>query len=89
MENKVLTETEVANVKELRSQFFNLSNVAGSIEVQMMNLELEKENIKAELKNLNNKEQVLAKELEEKYGKGTISLESSEFIPAPQTLEKV
>lgn len=83
MEKKVLTEEEFAKVQELRNQFLNLTNVVGGVEVQIMNLELEKENIKNNLKQLQLQEQVLAKELEEKYGKGTISLETKEFLPTP------
>ena len=65
MEKKVLTEEEVAKIQELRNQFLNLTNVVGGVEVQIMNLELEKENIKNNLKQLQLQEQVLAKELEE------------------------
>ena len=83
MEKKVLTEEEFAKVEELRNQFSNLTNVAGSIEIQIMNLDLEKENVKNSLKQLQQQEQVIAKELEEKYGKGTISLETKEFLPTP------
>lgn len=83
MEKKVLTEEEFAKVEELRNQFSNLTSVVGSIEIQMMNLELEKESVKSSLKQLHQHEQELAKELEEKYGKGTISLETKEFIPTP------
>lgn len=82
MEKKVLTEEEFSKVQELRNQFSNLTNVAGSIEIQIMNLDLEKENVKNSLKQLQQQEQVIAKELEEKYGKGTISLETKEFLPS-------
>ena len=80
-EKKVLTEEEVNKLKELRERFINLTNVVGNTEVQIMNLELEKEQLKLALQQLQQQEQVLAKELEEKYGKGSISLESGEFLP--------
>ena len=79
-EKKVLTEEEVNKLKELREKFFNLTNVVGNTEVQIMNLELEKEKLKLALQQLQQQEQVLAKELEEKYGKGSIALESGEFL---------
>ena len=81
MEKKVLTEEEINKLKELRKQFEELTNVAGSTEVQIMNLEIRKEQLKINLQNLQQQELVLAKELEEKYGDGTISLESGEFLP--------
>lgn len=81
MEKKVLTEEEINKLKELRKQFEELTNVAGSTEVQIMNLQIRKEQLKINLQNLQQQELVLAKELEEKYGDGTISLESGEFLP--------
>ena len=83
MENKVLKEEEINKIQELRTQFSNLANVVGSIEIQIIGLEIEKENIKNNLKQLQSQAQVLAKELEEKYGKGSVSLETKEFIPTP------
>ena len=81
MEKKVLTEEEFGKISELRENFSKLNIVAGNVEVQIMSLELEKENIKSTLKSLQQQEQVIVKELEEKYGKGTISLETKEFLP--------
>mgnify|MGYP003110924248 FL=1 len=49
--------------------------------MQIINLEIKKEQIKEKLKSLQQKEIKLAKELEEKYGNGEISLESGEFLP--------
>lgn len=81
MENKVLTQEEINKVKELREQFFNLTNTVGNIEIQIMNLGLQKEQLKQTLLQLQQQEEVFVQELEGKYGKGTISLESGEFIP--------
>ena len=46
-----------------------------------MNLNLKKEQLKSNLIQLQEQEQVLANQLEEKYGKGSISLETGEFLP--------
>lgn len=80
MEKKVLTQDEITKLKELKSQFSQLTKMVGETEVQLMNLEFQKSNIKMSLQNLLQQETVLAKELEEKYGEGTISLESGEFL---------
>jgi uncharacterized protein YdcH (DUF465 family) len=81
MEKKVLTEEEINKLKELKAQFERLVDIIGDNEVQIMNLEIKKENLKFNLQQLQQQELVLAKELEEKYGEGTISLESGEFLP--------
>lgn len=80
MEKKVLTQEEIDKIKKLKQQFEDLTGVAGNVEIQIMNLKLQKDQIKFNLQQLQQQESVLAKELEEKYGNGTISLESGEFI---------
>lgn len=81
MEKKVLTEDEVSSLKDLKKQYRDLTEATGVIEMQIINLEIKKEQIKEQLKSLQQKEIKLAKELEEKYGNGEISLESGEFLP--------
>ena len=81
MEKKVLTQEEIDKIKKLKQQFEDLTGVAGNVEMQIMNLQLQKDQIKFNLQQLQQQESVLAKELEEKYGDGTISLESGEFLP--------
>ena len=81
MEKQVLTEEEINNIKELKQQFKDLTDVIGNTEVQIMNLQIRKEQLKFNLQQIQQQELVLAKELEEKYGEGTISLESFEFLP--------
>ena len=81
MEKKVLTEAEVSSLKDLKQQYRDLTEATGVVEMQKLNLEIKKEQIKEKLKSLQQKEIKLAKELEEKYGNGEISLESGEFLP--------
>ena len=81
MEKKVLTQEEIDKITKLKQQFEDLTGVAGNVEIQIMNLKLQKDQIKFNLQQLQQQEAVLAKELEEKYGNGTISLESGEFLP--------
>ena len=80
-EKKVLLEEEINEITGLRKQYNDLIEIVGNVEMQIMNLKIQKDKIKEDLKNLQNQEAVLAKELEEKYGKGSISLESREFLP--------
>ena len=81
MEKKVLTKDEVSSLKDLKQQYRDLTEATGVIEMQIISLEIKKEQIKEKLKSLQQKEIKLAKELEEKYGNGEISLESGEFLP--------
>lgn len=81
MEKKVLTEEEISKIRQLKQKFEDLTNNTGKIEVQIMNLQIGKEQLVEQLKQIQQSEIVLAKELEDKYGKGTISLESGEFLP--------
>tara|TARA_Y100000389_G_C17444352_1_gene510628 strand:+ start:369 stop:620 length:252 start_codon:yes stop_codon:yes gene_type:complete len=81
MEKKVLTEEEIKNLKNLKSRFQQLTLVLGETEIQIMNLEFSKNNLKQQFIDIQQQEMSLAKELEEKYGKGSISLESGEFLP--------
>ncbi len=81
MEKKVLTQEEIDKITKLKQQFEDLTGVAGNVEIQIMNLQLQKDQIKSNLQQLQQQEAVLAKELEEKYGQGQISLETGEFLP--------
>jgi hypothetical protein len=81
MEKKVLTEEEITSLKALKEQFKKLTEIIGETEVQVMNLNLRKEQLLINFKQIQQQELVLAKELEDKYGEGTISLESGEFLP--------
>jgi competence protein ComGC len=82
MEKQVLTQEEIQKVTNLRQQFNELVNVIGNIEVQIMDFQLKKENLKSSLQQLQEQELIVAKELEEKYGQGTISIETGEFLPS-------
>ena len=81
MEKKVLTKEEIKTLTNIQERYKKLVEVLGENEIQIMNLELRKEQIKSNLIAIKADEVKLGKELEEKYGNGTISLESGEFSP--------
>lgn len=81
MEPKKLTEEEVLKLKNFQTQFQNLVNFIGSVEVQIMDLELKKEELKLNFNQLKQQELELIDELRGKYGEGNISLETNEFFP--------
>lgn len=80
-EKKVLTQEEITELKELQATFKNLTEVSGVLEMQYLNIQLKKEQVKSELGKLQQEELNLASKLEKKYGQGSISLETGEFLP--------
>ena len=79
---KVLEKEEISKIQELKDRLKRITEVSGVIEVQNYNIQIKKEQLKLSLQGLQQEEANLAKELEEKYGPGTISLETGEFLPS-------
>jgi hypothetical protein len=68
---KKLTSEELQIVKDLKQEYTNLAFTLGELEIQkVMLLDTQKE--------LAAKEKQIAKQLQEKYGEGTIDLETGE-----------
>ena len=80
-EEKVLTEMEIKNINNVRDDFQILIGQIGEIEVGIIDLNKRKEKLIESLDKIQEKEKQIAKELETKYGKGNISLETGEFTP--------
>ena len=81
METKVLTQEEVQNLKNVKEQRIQVVEGFGIIESRIQELQLQKETLKQELKNLIEKEIQLGEALQQKYGNGSINLDKGEFIP--------
>lgn len=83
MEQKQLTQEELANVTNLANSLTEIASKFGQIKIEKLNLitqltaidELEKDFEKQYLE-LKDKEYILSKELSEKYGEGTLNLET-------------
>ena len=69
--SKKLTAEELQAVKNIRQEYSNLAYALGDLELQKATL-LENQ------KELVSKEKQIAKQLQEKYGQGTIDLETGE-----------
>tara|TARA_R100001440_G_C2463345_1_gene110350 strand:+ start:205 stop:462 length:258 start_codon:yes stop_codon:yes gene_type:complete len=80
-EKKVLTEEEIKELKELKTDFDSLIYSLGTVEAEINVLENTKIDIKKRLVDLTNKEKSVAKKLEEKYGAGKLSLDTGEIQP--------
>tara|TARA_R110002167_G_scaffold322530_1_gene528414 strand:- start:61 stop:318 length:258 start_codon:yes stop_codon:yes gene_type:complete len=79
---KVLEKEEISKIQELKDRLKKITEVSGVVEVQHYNIQIKKEQLKLSLQGLQQDEAALAKELEGKYGIGTISLETGEFLPS-------
>jgi hypothetical protein len=80
METKVLTQEEITQLKAVQQERFVLIDRFGTIEIQFQELESVKQKLKLEYEKLKQKEEVLGKQLQDKYGDGTINLEKGEFV---------
>ena len=80
--NKKFTEEELLNLKNIRKDFSDISYKLGQIKMQRIQLDQDESLIVDELNKTLEKEKQTAKSLLDKYGKGTIDIDSGEFIPA-------
>ena len=78
-EIKKLTEEELQSVKSIKQEYTNLAFALGELELQKVNLEKEKQNLLNVQSQLIEKETALGKILTEKYGSGTINIETGEI----------
>ena len=81
MDKIKLTEDEIKDLTEVRTNFQKTTLIIGETEIGIINLKGRKEDLIASLRKLDEKQSELAKKLEDKYGKGSISLDTNEFTP--------
>lgn len=84
MENQKLTQEELDTIKSLQERSQVVVSEFGNIEVATINLASRKKEVVTYFEQLQEDEQKFGKELNEKYGNGTIDLEKGEFVPAPE-----
>ena len=76
-----LSEDEIKLLNGIKNTREMLLKEFGKISILEIQTENRKEAAKLEFENLDNTQTNFAKQLEEKYGKGTIDIESGIFIP--------
>jgi hypothetical protein len=87
METTKLTIEEVEQLQAVQQKYNAVINELGNIELTKINLESRKEEVLTFLSELKTEEQTIGKELNEKYGVGTINLEKGEFTASPNVAE--
>jgi predicted phage-related endonuclease len=80
MKTEKLTEQEIQSIKDIQKLRGELIEKYGLIEISIQDLEIQKQEVNEELKDLKANELTLSKELQVKYGIGTINIDSGEFI---------
>lgn len=83
MENKVLTQEEIQQLKNLQFKQNSLVTNLGNLEYNLEVLNTQRLLLKQEIQNQISEELKLGEELQKKYGDGNIDLEKGEFIPTP------
>ena len=72
---------ELNELKQLRSELSNMTAQFGQLTINKIKLEEQETILKKQLAELEQKENTLAKNLTNKYGKGSIDLETGTFTP--------
>ena len=75
------TEDELKSLKSLQNQSQVATLQFGQLYLSKLRLEEQETTLKNQLKQLEQEEAKAAQTLTEKYGKGTIDIESGEFTP--------
>tara|TARA_R110002033_G_scaffold157038_1_gene193186 strand:+ start:239 stop:487 length:249 start_codon:yes stop_codon:yes gene_type:complete len=82
MEKTVLTKEEITQLSSLQEQQNDFVIQLGQTEYQINILERQKKTIKQQIETFEESQVQLAKQLEDKYGQGSVNLESGEFLKA-------
>ena len=84
-----LEEKELKDLQENQGKINQVVSNIGAISIQKINLEKSKENLLEELKKIEGEQIEMKKELEDKYGKISVNLQSGEFEIIPEEAEIV
>jgi chaperonin cofactor prefoldin len=80
MEQVFLTDEEYQKISNLQTNQSNLFATLGQVEYQLQFLNTQKTELLSQLKELDGKNEEIGKELQDKYGNGTINMETKEFV---------
>ena len=81
MENKVLSPEELSKLQELNNKRGELVERFGVVEINIQDLELQKEQLIEELSQIKKAELEIGALLQQKYGDVNINLSTGEVIP--------
>jgi len=78
------TKEELDKLTNLQQESQNVTFRLGQLYLNKIRLEEQENSLKTYTKNLEEEEAKLARELSDKYGKGSINIETGEFTPIKQ-----
>ena len=76
--SKQLTAEELQQIRDLKQEYNNLVFTLGELQIKKTDIEEDIKTLSESRKTLYDKEKVLAKQLQDKYGEGSINLETGE-----------
>ena len=79
---KKFTKEELQKLQDLQNKINQNQLQFGQLQIAKIRLQDQEEILKLNLKKLNEEEISIAKTLTDKYGKGSLDIETGEFIPA-------
>ena len=79
MEKVSLSKEEIQIIKNIQQTEQEIVSQLGQIEYQILSLNSQKEDLKNAIKDINNKGNKLGEDLQQKYGDGSINIETGEF----------
>ena len=79
MEKVSLSKEEIQIIKDIQQTEQGIVSQLGQIEYQILSLNSQKEDLKNAIKDINNKGNKLGEDLQQKYGDGSINIETGEF----------
>ena len=82
------SEEELKSLQELQVTYNKITMSMGQLALSRLGLDSQEEQIKTALTDTRTKENELAKELTDKYGKGSLNIETGEFTPTPEETEE-
>ena len=81
-ESQKFTQEELNNLRSFQTRLDQILSQLGRVHLSKIKLNEQEDLIKAEIKKIENEEQELAKSLSDKYGRGSLDIETGTFTPA-------
>ena len=84
MENQKLSQEEIQQIEDIQKRMQAVKTELGQLGLAELDLKNRKIKVEDYLANTQEMETKLVKDLEEKYGRGSIDLQKGEFVPEKQ-----
>ena len=88
MANQKLSKEELTQIEEIQTRTQAVKTELGQLGLAEIDLKNRRTNVENYLVETQELETKLVKDLEDKYGKGSIDLQNGEFIPSPEQSTK-